>query len=379
MRFDQRAEPRLRALPAAIGGLTLLATLALAAPATAKEPLRPRGSEPVAGTATSTAPAQRPTTSRSSGRRDSGTAATRGDRRRQSTSSSDRYRRGDRRSSGYSYDHRRRHRVGYHGYPRYRGHYDRSFRIGYHYSPYYRYHYRYRPYSYSWYSPFSVYSVWGPWWGPQVVVDAGRPYGRYYGNAMGALDLDVSPEKAQIFIDGNYVGVADEYDGFPAYLWLEKGTYDVAIYHPGYETIFRQYTVHDGLVIDVNDRLQPGEALHPDDHGPTTTVHRDRRLQRNAERAERVDRLERLERRRDDQSRLVLAIWPEDAAVYLNGHFVGTGAELGDLAEGLVLQPGQHSLETVRPGYETDERTVTVAPGQTLDLEIDLGEPEGDV
>lgn len=366
-------------VPMALGGAALLVSLLAATPAQAKEPLRPRGSEPVQGTSKA-APQNNPSARSSSdrGRRvesrgDRG--ARRGDHHRRSHRRVDREARRHHRD-GYAGKHRRhrdyRHRgYGYH-YPRY-GSYGRYGYSRYGFDRYYRY--RHRPYYYAGYYPFSVYSVWGPWWGPNVVVDVGprRPRAAY-GGVMGALDLDVSPEKAKIYVDGDYVGVADEYDGFPSYLWLEEGTYDLAIYHEGYETIFRQYTVRNGLVIDIEDDMERGEAIHPDDHGPTASVHRDRRLRRNAERRDRAERIEQRDMERsDDRSRVALTIWPEDAAVYLNGHFVGTGEEIGALLQGLVVDAGQHSLEVVRPGYETDERTITVAPGQTLELEIDLG------
>ena len=39
----------------------------------------------------------------------------------------------------------------------------------------------------------------------------------------------------QIYVDGNLVGTADDFDGFPDFLWLEKGTYDVVIFAPGFQ------------------------------------------------------------------------------------------------------------------------------------------------
>ena len=52
-----------------------------------------------------------------------------------------------------------------------------------------------------WYGP--------PAWGYTSVYPAA-------GAAYGALDLDVSPEGAQIYVDGNLVGVADDFDGYAA-------------------------------------------------------------------------------------------------------------------------------------------------------------------
>jgi len=82
---------------------------------------------------------------------------------------------------------------------------------------------------------------------------------------MGALDLDVSPGRTQVYLDGQYIGVADQYDGWPSYLWLERGTYDIVFYLNGYETLARQVSVHPGMVINFEDRLVRGESIRPED------------------------------------------------------------------------------------------------------------------
>ena len=68
-------------------------------------------------------------------------------------------------------------------------------------------------------------------------------------------------DEAEIWVDGKMIGIADDFDGFPNLLWLEKGTYDVVIYLQGYATLSRQYTVYPGLIIDVEDLLRSVEKL----------------------------------------------------------------------------------------------------------------------
>lgn len=282
---------------------------------------------------------------------------------------------------GDSRHHRRRssHRHNYDNYHRnyYGGYYG-----------YYSYPYRYPYFSY-----YGAFGFWSPAW-----FDYGWGYGRsshrrpvtvyisdYDNGRVGALDLDVSPEKAQIFIDGNYVGVADEYDGFPAFLWLEEGTYDVAIYKPGFETIFRQYSIYPGVVIDVEDRMQPGKSIHPEEHASTSTVNRDERIRRNREREAAVETEKSVEVERgdwapsgspaDDSSdigRMVLNIFPPDAAVYLDGIFLGTAEEVTGLTAGLVVDPGEHYLEVARPGFESREIDIDVGVGERVDLTVEL-------
>lgn len=64
----------------------------------------------------------------------------------------------------------------------------------------------------------------------------GSYYGRY-GWDVGELRLDVSPRHAQVFVDGAYAGIVDDFDGAFQALKLEPGTYRLRIVAPGYETL----------------------------------------------------------------------------------------------------------------------------------------------
>lgn len=235
----------------------------------------------------------------------------------------------------------------------------------------------------SWGHPWGWYSAYGwndPRWGGYPVVYPTQGY------SMGALDLDVSPERAEVWVDGRKVGVADDFDGFPEYLWLEKGTYDVVLYSPGYKTLARQYSIYPGLVIDVEDSLEAGEATLPQQLATRTHERRDERLRRDQEREEelsggpRSDRPE-VERAepgaldaRGEPGRLRLEVSPEDASVYLDGRFLGTGRDLARLRAGLIVDPGEHSLQVVRPGREEQSRTFRVEAGREIELQIELSE-----
>jgi hypothetical protein len=74
----------------------------------------------------------------------------------------------------------------------------------------------------------------------------------------------------------------------------------------------------------------------------------------------------------DRFGRLHLQVEPGDASVYLDGRFVGTGADLDDHANGLVLAPGHHKLAVVRPGRQAEERDFDAALGKDVDLAVTL-------
>ena len=288
-------------------------------------------------------------------------------------------------SSGGHYNGYRGHSGGHRGYyGGYRGYYGgyRGYYGGYGYYGY--------PGSYGlgWYGAPYAYGGWG--------------YTSVYpavGATHGALDLDVSPESAQVYVNGDLVGTADDFDGFPDFLWLEKGTYDVVIFSPGFQTVSRQYSVYGGLVIDVNDSMVPGQETLPQDLVSKSTVNREERLRRDRENEAQARAYEEAQAGRYESSgtgapdgdervaagpdsldargepgSLRLEIEPDDASVYLDGRFLGTGRELARLRAGLIVDPGEHRLEVVRPGRESEEQTFSVRAGEEVRLEIELDE-----
>lgn len=260
---------------------------------------------------------------------------------------------------------------------------------------------------------------WGSWWWDDYYYYGYGPrYGHYgygdrygydrydrYGSA-GALDVDVSPGKTEVWIDGRYTGTADDFDGFPQYLWLDRGTYDVVLFREGYKTIARQITIRPGQVISLGDRMQPGESVRPEDLATKTHERRDERISSEEERRDEIARRDRdgmddwrerarrrMEERdryegRDDAEgrtqaeesddrasgagRLRLDIEPSDASVYLDGRFVGTASDLQRARNGLRLEPGEHRIAVVRPGHKAEEQEFTVAAGEDVELEFEL-------
>jgi hypothetical protein len=288
-------------------------------------------------------------------------------------------------SSASSGDRSGGHHSGYHS-----GYYGHS---GYRHGGHYRgYSYSYRPYFYLGYGyPYSYghYGYYGYYHGPYR-------YGHYYGSdKWGSLDLDIRPEKAAIYINGQYIGVADNYDGFPEYLWLKEGTYNLVVYHEGYRTLTRKVTVLPGIELDFRDRLEPGEGTPPTELAewmvePPEALAEDR--ERSEDEEAWRDRARRYlsqrdapeapeaapERDRDtldargEPGRLVLNLQPGDASVYLDGRFLGTADELSRLHAGLLVDPGEHTLEVVHPSFRTERRTLEVAAGDEVEVGFQL-------
>ncbi len=216
----------------------------------------------------------------------------------------------------------------------------------------------------AWPPPYPYYGV-GPWgWEAEVFA--------YAPPDAGALDINTRPKKASVYVDGELVGRADAFDGFPRYLWLRGGSYRIAVFKEGYETLERRIRVRPGVVIRIDDDLVPGTAAQPQPMPPEPTPappapdgeswrveNRGRPLQQDLRR---------------NPARLTIEVEPADAVVYLDGRLLGSGAELASLHSALIVDPGAHRLDVTRPGYASEVRAFEAAAEEEVTLRIVLGQ-----
>lgn len=107
-------------------------------------------------------------------------------------------------------------------------------------------------YGYGWpaYGAYGAWNAWGPGWG-----GGGYYGGGYYGGwggggwGFGGVRLRVNHRDAEVYVDGYYAGLVDDFDGVWQQLRLDDGGYRVEIRKRGFET----------LVFDV--RIQPGRTI----------------------------------------------------------------------------------------------------------------------
>jgi len=91
-----------------------------------------------------------------------------------------------------------------------------------------------------WYGPGYTGSYGGyydPWYGgyPSYYPQGGG-YGAYQDDE-GLLRLKIKPREAEVYVDGYFVGVVDEFDGVFQRLHIESGVHRVEIRAPGYEPL----------------------------------------------------------------------------------------------------------------------------------------------
>lgn len=252
-----------------------------------------------------------------------------------------------------------------------------------------------------WGSPWG----WGPGYANVVVVDGRRPAPSRYA----AVKTDVTPEAAELFLDGKYIGIADDFDGFPDLLYLGPGTYSLELRHPLYRSLSRTLDLRAGQQVTLDDEmtLLPGkgklDSFDPPYRGmPLGRVFSkgtggelrgvEERKERTAVEVERIPPAPPGEkaapapdgkaapepkeppaaRSAPARGRITFSVLPRDAVVYLDDRYLGSVDELQASRRGLPVPPGKHSVTVVRPGYKAQTLEVQVVPGETLPVEVEL-------
>jgi hypothetical protein len=257
------------------------------------------------------------------------------------------------------------------------------------YRSYGRYYYRpyYRPYYYSpyWYNGFYASFYYGLGWYPYYASQfgypcCGYPYPAYAYRAWSSARLEIKPRDAQVYVDGYFVGVVDEFDGVFQRLDLPAGEHEIAVYMPGYQT-YREKTLfrpgegyHYKAILEP---LPPGAAPEPK---PQPQARAAAPADPNAGGApyppppyDEPGRTQPMPERGVSGAgfgTLNLRVQPGDAVVQIDG-------ERWDSPEGgsrlsVQLAAGSHRIEVSKDGYRPYTGTVDIRPGAAQAVNIVL-------
>jgi hypothetical protein len=233
-------------------------------------------------------------------------------------------------------------------------------------------------YSPFFYDPFFYGVGWSQWYPYPYPYPYPPPY--YYGRRYDISEarLEIKPREAQVYVDGYYVGVVNDFDGAWQRLDLPPGEHEITVYLQGYQT-YRQRTFfrpgQDYHFKAILEPLPPGTAQEPPPqppqqppapagnrgYYPPPRAGEPRRMPppRQAPRGE-----------TNGFGTLSLQVQPADASITIDG-------ERWDSPEGgsrLIVQlaAGPHRVEVQKEGLRTYTSTVTVRPGETQSLNISL-------
>ena len=103
--------------------------------------------------------------------------------------------------------------------------------------------------------------LWG--WGPLVDLDLldepAPPLPE--GTPAGGVQLDVLPWRARVYVDGRYVGLVDDFNGYYQHLDASAGPHQIVIVEPGYQPLIVDLVVSPGRTTTYRGTLT--EARRP--------------------------------------------------------------------------------------------------------------------
>ncbi len=133
-------------------------------------------------------------------------------------------------------------------------------------APFYR-----APY-FGYWSPW--YGGWPYWYGSYWYDPFGYPYwNRRYLPATGSLRLQVEPRNTQVYLDGYFVGIVDDFDGVFQRLRVAPGGHEVVLHLPGHRNATQKLYLPVGSTYNLKHRMEPLPAGAPEEPLPKPDNH----------------------------------------------------------------------------------------------------------
>lgn len=245
---------------------------------------------------------------------------------------------------------------------------------------------------------FSRPLFWGPYgwafgssiyWGYGGYGFYQRPFGYpFYGPRYlaSSIRIQVTPKTAEVFVDGYYAGIVDDFDGTFQRLNIEPGQHEIVVWAEGYRTIRQRLHLEPGRSYKIAEtmvQLPPGEEAEPRPEPPLEGQRgapfygagEDRPYPPTRPGRERVpDRPERERpgaetRAAPESGELVMRIQPAGATVFIDGE-EWKGPEDARLT--VRLATGEHKVVVSAEGYQAFETTVWITAGESVTLNVSL-------
>ena len=280
----------------------------------------------------------------------------------------------------------------------------------------YRGHYPY--YGYRGYYPYYGYRGYYPWYGyyggyyPSFYFGVGSwgwpyyygawPYAAYgyygssfddgYGAGSGgsSLKVDVKPKSAEVYVDGHFAGIVDQFDGMFDSLPVEAGEHEITIYQEGFRSIRQRLYLSPGSTYRIKGTLEPlapGEANEPRPQAAAQQAWTEPQVQMAPQsrapepqqtgaqpqgpppdRQAPVSNPPLTTNSRFGQ--VAIRVQPADAEVLINGE----PWRNPDGAERLLvyLSPGTHRIEIRKEGFDSFVTAVEIRRGEVTPLNVSL-------
>lgn len=214
-------------------------------------------------------------------------------------------------------------------------------RLGFYYHPYFGFYY-------------------GPYYGPYYPYPG--PYVRPVRYSASAIRLKVKPVETEVYLNGYYAGIVDDFDGVFQRLYLPAGEHQLVLRLAGYESFVLPVRVPPGDTLDITHqmrRLGAGERALPPP-APRALPREWTEPQEDAAGDELAS----------PYGILALRTDPADARIVVDGE--AWGAAEGQAEFVIHLPAGWHQLEVRREGYQVFSTRVELSQGHTTRLDVRL-------
>jgi PEGA domain-containing protein len=171
-----------------------------------------------------------------------------------------------------------------------------------------------------------------------IGLPAARPQDKIMGQIQ-FIDANKVAKTSGVWVDGQYIGYLGELKG-SSRLRLLPGEHELLVRQAGYGDFSRKVTIEPGVTLEVH-----------------AVMERDPRFQFPEKKT---------------RAEIKLNVWPERAAVFLDGNFVGHVSEFTGLGHGMLVAPGKHTIKVALVGYKSFETELTLLPRQKFALKTDL-------
>jgi PEGA domain len=241
---------------------------------------------------------------------------------------------------------------------------------------YYPYHYPRYYYSSFWYPsyywPYYYGGFYEPFfWGPYRYPPP--YYGHYYYDDTGSAQLKVSPRNAQVYVDGYFAGIVDNFDGSFQRLDVDAGEHELQFYLEGYRPFSLKVLFVRGRTVKITHTMEP---LAPGDPAPAPPKPDDSAARSQpyrgpvSARGRQMPPPQGRPGQPTDFGSLLLRVRPADASVFVDGE--PWNAPQGEDQFVIELTEGPHRIEVRKSGFQTYSSTVRVRRGETVRLNVSL-------
>lgn len=207
---------------------------------------------------------------------------------------------------------------------------------------------------------------------PFSVVGVGVTVPGASADPRGAVRIQVPQRETEVFIDGYYAGVVDDFDGSFQKLRLEPGPHTVTLYLDGYRPYEESVNSTFGSTIKIRhemEPLEPGEpipmrpsvgsapyaasASPPSLPQPPSAPVAGTRVTTSA---------------LAEYGMLSIRAQPDEVEFWIDGELWELPPDSGRLS--IHLPAGSHELRVAKEGYEDFELGVEIQPGETEALNV---------